>query len=99
PRAILKIWDETAIVDTKQVIDCGGHIPGTIRMRRRLGSGAVSFADHLPSFDAAACKEQRPGCAPMIASARFVDLRRAAEFSDEADQRRFEQTASFQVGN
>src|SRR5204862_6147601 len=77
----------------------GSDVPRAVRVRDGFGSGAVSLTNDLASLDAAAGEEQRAGSAPMVASAFLVDLRRAAEFSDKADERRIEQAPLTQVAD
>src|SRR6185312_16963547 len=81
------------------VVDRGGDVPGAIRVRGGLAGGAIGGADDLAGLDAAAREEERAGGAPVVAAAVLVDLRRAAEFGDEADEGRFEETAVFEIAD
>ena len=65
----------------------------------RIGADFVAFADHAPAFDAASGKIHCPTLRPVVASAGGIDLRRATELGEVADQRVVEHPALEQVFN
>ena len=81
------------------VVNRGGQIFRTNGVSIRLGSGAVTGALHQASLDADTGEHHAEHLRPVIAARRGVDLRRAAEFAGDHDQRRLEQALLVEVGD
>ena len=62
-----------------------------------LGAEVVGFADDGAGVDAGTGEGDRPGFAPVVAAVEVVDVRGAAEFREDDDERVFEQSALGEV--
>ena len=71
------------------------NVAATVVGRERAALGAlglgVAGADDLAGLDAAAGEQREHRARVVVASAAHVDLRRAAEFAGDIDDRRVEQ--------
>ena len=73
------------------------NIGATNNISHRLGRMAIRTANYLPHWQTAADKYQGTQIAPMTASAFFLDLRSAAEFSHNDHEDFIAQTAIVQI--
>ena len=64
---------------------------------RRIGTGGVGLAHHLPAANAASRKHHAVASRPMVAAGVLVDLRRAAEVTHPDDQCAIEEPTFLQV--
>src|SRR6185436_14191206 len=97
PRAAEGIEELARWSDAEQVEDGRREIRRAHGTRLRIGADAIALADDLPSADARPGERDGKDRAPVVASARAVDLRRAAEFTHHHDERLVEQSARREI--